>query len=781
MDAQHKYQAKKLALAIALTLGCTPFTYAGLSPDPAPSAEELISMFDHFVADPNTVKHDPIKAKVAAIDGVSLTLDDRNDLLTLGSRGNFAGLVDGAGGVNVLQLDGARGTLGKTVNFNGLHVKQGTWTRSGDGDFDLGVLVRSKASLTNDGNILGHAVTSGILINKGAIVGGATVLGGGDLTNKGLIDGTVTVHEKGHFAGGGALKNLNVHGRLSVDEVYHAPKVSGDLNLSQTAVLSYAVNAAGNGPTIEVGGTARLGDATLKLVTAGEYPKSSEHTILTAKKVEGRFVSIENNLAFMTPEVHYEDQKVGLTYSRNEVEIESLANTENGRAVGGAIDAPTEPTPSAIPTPTPLTTSTPISLPAPDVASVPDSVTALAPAPASVAVPVAAVDVDVDVPSVVATSSTTHSPVPVESFVERAPQNVEQPAVQPQKPANAAVTALLASDKTTAPVALEQLAAGSNANLAKATLSSVTPVSASMLSAMRQLDPRTGAAYGSGNSPREAAGGADSGRVWVQALGHGGKVDREHDSTLKHATHGLVMGADWRLNEQWHIGLLGGKSQTRFDARQYDGDLDSWHVGAYAVRQDGPMALRLGATYASHDGSSKRRVAFNGFSDRLKGNYDATTQQAFAELGFNFGRNDATLEPFASLGYQRYQRDSHSEKGGDAALKVFGQTRDNLSSTFGLRTAKIHTLDNGMSLTPRLSAGWKHTFGELDSDTRQQLVKGGKRFTVAGAELDRNSLGVDAGLDLGLSTNHTLGVAVTGEFGSESRNHGVMGQWRMAF
>ncbi len=371
--------------------------------------------------------------------------------------------------------------------------------------------------------------------------------------------------------------------------------------------------------------------------------------------------------------------------------------------------------------------------------------------------------------------------MPVESFVERAPQNVEQPAVQPQKPANAAVTALLASDKTTAPVALEQLAAGSNANLAKATLSSVTPVSASMLSAMRQLDPRTGAAYGSGNSPREAAGGADSGRVWVQALGHGGKVDREHDSTLKHATHGLVMGADWRLNEQWHIGLLGGKSQTRFDARQYDGDLDSWHVGAYAVRQDGPMALRLGATYASHDGSSKRRVAFNGFSDRLKGNYDATTQQAFAELGFNFGRNDATLEPFASLGYQRYQRDSHSEKGGDAALKVFGQTRDNLSSTFGLRTAKIHTLDNGMSLTPRLSAGWKHTFGELDSDTRQQLVKGGKRFTVAGAELDRNSLGVDAGLDLGLSTNHTLGVAVTGEFGSESRNHGVMGQWRLAF
>ncbi|MFJ2481526.1 autotransporter outer membrane beta-barrel domain-containing protein [Pseudomonas sp. NPDC087598] len=346
---------------------------------------------------------------------------------------------------------------------------------------------------------------------------------------------------------------------------------------------------------------------------------------------------------------------------------------------------------------------------------------------------------------------------------------------------NTAVRALVNSSKTSAPIAIEQLAAGSNANLAKATLSSITPVSTSMLSAMRQLDNRTGPAHGSGNSPRQAAGGADSGRVWVQALGHGGKVDREFDSTLKHATQGLVMGADWRLDEQWHVGLLGGKSQTRLDARQYDGDLDSWHLGAYAVRQDGPLALRLGATYASHDGSSKRRVAFKGFSDRLKGDYDANTQQAFAELGFNLGRNNVTLEPFASLGYQRYQRDSYSEKGGDAALKVFGQTRDNLSSTFGLRTAKITRLDNGMNLTPRLSAGWKHTFGELDIDTRQQLVKGGKRFEVAGTALDRNSLGVDAGLDFGLSANHTVGLGVAADFGTESRTHSVMGQWRMAF
>jgi len=50
-----------------------------------------------------------------------------------------------------------------------------------------------------------------------------------------------------------------------------------------------------------------------------------------------------------------------------------------------------------------------------------------------------------------------------------------------------------------------------------------------------------------------------------------------------------------------------------------------------------------------------------------------------------------------------------------------------------------------------------------------------------GAPLDRDSLLVDAGLDLGLSAKHTLGVGLTGEIGTDSRNHGVTGQWRMSF
>ena len=656
---------------------------------------------------------------------------DVNDLITLTDGASFTGRLDGGKGDNVLFLNAADGgALNDTRNFNGLFVAQGNWTLSSKGDFHEGVLVNS----------------------------------GGALTNLGSIKGNVYVQNGGSFAGKGTVGNLEVGGLLTVNAALGAPRVKGNLHLAPGAELAYEVTPAG-GQTIKVDGTAQLDGATLKVVAAGEYPQSSQYKIIEAREVKGEFGRIENDLAYMTATAQYNKKSVELTYARNDVTLESLAPTENAAALAGSITGQEALIATTAPTSTP-TSPMPASTPTAAVIAVP------VPVPVPVLTSVAALIED----SAPATSS-----IPNEILTAQTSEAAAQPVPQLTKPANAAVAALLTSDKTTAPIALDQLAAGSNANLAKATLSSITPVSASMLSAMRQLDNHSASTYGSRSSPRQAAGSEDSGRVWIQALGLGGKVDRDADGILQHASQGLVVGADWRLDEHWHVGLIGGKSQTKFDARQYDGDLDSWHLGAYAMRQDGPLSLRLGATYASHDGSSTRRVAFKGFSDRLKGNYDANTQQAFAEAGFNLGRDSVILEPYASLGYQRYQRDSYNEKGGDAALKVFGQTRDNFSSTFGLRLAQINTLDNGMHLTPRLSAGWKHTFGAIDSDTRQQLRKGGKRFEVTGAALDRNSLAVDAGLDLGLSAVHTLGVGFTGELGNDSRTYGVAGQWRMAF
>ncbi|WP_460143947.1 autotransporter outer membrane beta-barrel domain-containing protein [Pseudomonas sp. S2_A02] len=750
MPIRHTFRPHYMALAISLALGHATSANAQQPTTIPPSLADHMARIETLINDPVTVKT-PVTKTESGSDGVALKLGDSNDLVTVSRRGRFNGVVDGGGGTNALQLDViSGGELGESRNFNYLHVNRGEWTLTGTGDFSEGAIVKEKAALTNRGHIFGQ----------------------------------VSVDKKATFRGNGQVGHLLVAGRLEVNAMHGAPRISGNLDLQNTAELAYEVNADGHSETIQVDGTAKLGNATLKIVTVpGEYPLSSQHTIIKADKIEGEFGKVINDLAFMAPTFQYEKKTVGFILTRNKVPLESAARTENGREFANSIDEPKEIPQAELSSDTIHNVST-----APDLTYVVEASGTAPNSPPDIenaaTVPTPATETAVTRLNVAQTSITASLAPPASepSGTAQAQSPAPQPtvvAVMPPSSTNAAINALLGANKATAARAIEQLAAGSNANLANATLSSVHPVSASMLAAMRQLDNPDGL---SALVPRAAADSETSGRLWVQALGSAGTLDRNRGgSTLQHSTKGLVLGADWAVDEQWRVGVIGGKSLTRLDGSQLNGDLDSWHLGAYALRQGGPLALRLGATHSNHDGSTKRRVAFNGFSDRPKGSYDASTQQAFTEIGYNLGSGNISAEPFANLGYQRYQRNSYTEKGGAAALQVHGQTQHNVSSTFGLRLAQLNTLDNGMQLTPRFSAGWKHTYGDVDSRTHQRLVTGGRTYTVEGAALDRDSLTLDAGLELAVSTRHTLGVGYNGEIGHDGRSHGVMGQWRMAF
>ncbi|KRP47427.1 outer membrane autotransporter barrel domain-containing protein [Pseudomonas libanensis] len=315
--------------------------------------------------------------------------------------------------------------------------------------------------------------------------------------------------------------------------------------------------------------------------------------------------------------------------------------------------------------------------------------------------------------------------------------------------------------------ALEQLAASQNANLATATQATTQHLSRQLLAALRTL-------------PTD-----NDGHFWVKGLGNGGSLESQRGSAgLKHDTQGLLLGADWAIDHAWRVGVMGAKTSSRFDAPRYAAEVDSWHLGGYAVRQDGPLALRLGGIYSNHAGQNKRSVSLLNYHDSLKGNYNASSQTLFSELGYQLGSGDSSVEPFAGLGYQRYQRDRFKESGGLAALNVGPQTQQNLNSTLGLRLATLYRFDNNMSLTPHLSTSWKHLYGDVDSQVRQSsrrapaLIDG---FTITGAALDRDSLDLQAGLDLAVSPRHRVGLTYTRQAGTHSRDQGLTGQWKMSF
>ena len=314
---------------------------------------------------------------------------------------------------------------------------------------------------------------------------------------------------------------------------------------------------------------------------------------------------------------------------------------------------------------------------------------------------------------------------------------------------------------------LEQLAGSQNANLATATQNTTQHLGSQLLSALRTL-------------PAD-----DDGHLWVQGLGNDGSLDKQGGSAgLKYDVNGLLLGADWALDHAWRVGVLGAKTISHFDTQRFSADVDSWHLGAYAVRQDGPLALRLGAIYSDHAGQNKRDVSLLDYKEQLKGHYNAQSQTLLSELGYQLGSADLSVEPYVGLGFQRYHRDRFKETGGRTALNVGAHTQQNLSSTFGIRLATVYRFDNQISLTPHLSTGWKHLYGEVDSQVRQSyralpgLIEG---FTVNGTALDRNSLDVQAGLDLAVSKQHTVGLTYSAQAGTNSHNQGLTGQWKMSF
>ncbi|WP_434608767.1 autotransporter domain-containing protein [Pseudomonas sp. D2-30] len=696
MPTQHLFLPHHLALAITLTLGCAEVSMAQSVTEDARPVETTAKMqarLKAFAAAPDTNIEPVIKAQEAP-----LSMSDGNDLVIVSKQGELFGPTDGGGGTNVLQLDISKGgVIGPTGNFNDLYLKQGEW--SNGGALTGASLVDSKAKLANTGQITGAVHVLGVFHNPGTVTG------------------PVFVGKNGTFSGNGTVDALDVAGLIEVAPVMGAPSVTHDLKLSKSATLAYAVDTEKGGATIKVGGTATLGNATLKITSlSGESIAENKHVVIKAQKVEGKFGNVINELALMTATPEYATGEVGLTLALKDKVPNEIAPTVNSQAVIGSIVEHHAEATEAGPV---------VALPAEQIS---------------------------------ATESQTRHP---ESY----PNEPAKVAANP-KP-NAAINALLGTNMATAADAIDQLGGYDTADLGSATLSSVAPISSGMLSAMGRNNP---------------TGEHGNGQVWVQAIGNNGSLAKQLGSfALKHSTKGLMLGTDWAVSPDWRLGVIGSKTQTRLDSYQFDGALDSWLVGAYALRQDGPVALRLGAIYGSHDGSTKRHVAFNGFRDHLKGRYDATTQQIFGQVGYNLDVGHFDMEPYIQVGYQRYQRDAYAEKGGDAALQYHDQSQEHFSSDLGLRIALPFAFDQGMRLTPRVDVGWKHLYGDIRGSSHQRLANGGSTYIIQGVELDRDSLLLQAGLDLAMSPRHTLGLSYSAETGQDNRNGALTGQWRMAF
>ena len=270
---------------------------------------------------------------------------------------------------------------------------------------------------------------------------------------------------------------------------------------------------------------------------------------------------------------------------------------------------------------------------------------------------------------------------------------------------------------------------------------------------------------------------------WAQGFGARGRFETDGNAaTLRRDLAGFISGVDTRVGGNGRLGVAAGYtgSKNALDGRG-TADVETAHIAGYGGWNVGAVNLRAGGAYAFHSIATDRLIAFPGFFDRTTANYDGHTGQIFGELGYGFAFGNVAIEPFAGAAWVRVKTDAAAERGGLAALNVAGTTFETGYATLGIRAASMIALGHDMMLVPRGTLAWQHAFDTITPAGVLAFQAAPVPFTIAGVPIARNSLLAEAGLDLAIGRNATLGVSYVGQVASNVQDHAAKGKFSWKF
>ena len=86
----------------------------------------------------------------------------------------------------------------------------------------------------------------------------------------------------------------------------------------------------------------------------------------------------------------------------------------------------------------------------------------------------------------------------------------------------------------------------------------------------------------------------------------------------------------------------------------------------------------------------------------------------------------------------------------------------------------------GLPVTAKATLGWRHAYGDTDP-TALFAFTGSTEFEVAGVPVTRDAAVVDAGFDVHVTPNTTLGISYGGQFGRGATDQSAHGTLAVSF
>ncbi|WP_160115646.1 autotransporter domain-containing protein [Bosea lathyri] len=276
--------------------------------------------------------------------------------------------------------------------------------------------------------------------------------------------------------------------------------------------------------------------------------------------------------------------------------------------------------------------------------------------------------------------------------------------------------------------------------------------------------------------------------VWGSAYGSHGRTDGNAGigSARRNIDDAhLATGVDIRLMPGAVAGLAvsGGTARASLPGLRGKIDADVLQAGLYGVMQLGPVKLGGALSYARLENDVSRGIPALGSS--LSSSYATTAwsgrMQASAAL---LSWNGLSVSPLAAIQATRARSPAVVEAnwaGADAGVLALAKRNDATArSELGVQL-DADTVFGGVPVTGHVRAAWAH-YVQRDVDLTASLTGlPGAVFTATGAEVDRNSALLSAGMMARLSERVSLGLNLDGELSGNSARIGGSAQLRVSF
>jgi len=246
--------------------------------------------------------------------------------------------------------------------------------------------------------------------------------------------------------------------------------------------------------------------------------------------------------------------------------------------------------------------------------------------------------------------------------------------------------------------------------------------------------------------------------LWAQVLGSKGDQDeRGGDAGYKTDTWGMIAGMDRQITDQFTLGLAAAYTNTDVKGKDINSrpttDVSSYQLMLYSnydINRDTFLTGQMGFTYSDND-VTRRNVG--GLANNVaRGSFNVNQYTIQAALGRDLyhSRTSMKLTPSVSAHYSHIDFDTYTETGAGGLALSEVRTRDMNIFELGvnMRAEWDINLAHGGILRPNLSAGYTHDLIGDNVQTTARLVGGGAAFKNVGAEPERGTANVGAGLKL---------------------------------